>query len=187
MSGHTPLPIRIAFGGGQGTLQTTTRTLDTARLVFVVEPGVSVPATGAEVGFEVLVAGSTCRGAGRVAGEYQIEAYNSMERVVEIAITALDPASADRIQRVVFRERLQAHGDAAQGARGQRVLGAPGLAGPDQQQRRVLQLDDEAPVEEEEAKPAPVLKSERREVDGGRVRPRPTRHNWELEDRWRVR
>jgi hypothetical protein len=184
MSGHTPLPIRIAFGGRQGSLQTTTRGLDTARLIFVIEPGTPVPAAGTEVGFEVLVVGSTCRGAGRIAGEYQIEAYNSTERVVEIAITALDPASADRIQRVVFRERLQAHGDAGQGSRVQRVLGAPAPGG---EQRRVLQLDEPTPEETEEPKVEPVLKSEKRELESGRARPRPSRHHWEIQDRWRVR
>jgi hypothetical protein len=188
MSGHTPLPIRIAFGGAQGSLQTTTRALDTARLIFVVEPGASVPPAGAEVGFEVLVAGTTCRGAGRVAGDYQIEAFSSTERVVELAITALDPASADRIQRVVFRERLQAHGDAGQaGSRGQRVLGEPAPSGGGDKQRRVLQLEDETPAESEEPKTEPLLKSEKRDVGGGRVRPRPSRHHWEIEDRWRVR
>jgi len=51
----------------------------------------------------------------------------------------------------------------------------------------VLQLEDETPAESEEPKTEPLLKSEKREVGGGRVRPRPSRHHWEIQDRWRVR
>jgi len=181
MADRTPLPIRVTFDGVALPVETTTRSLDTERVHLVVDARLALPAAGTRAQFEVRVGGSTCRGVGHLAGETTIPPTSGTERVIELAILALDAASTERIQRAVFRARMMGHDD--------KPIVTRRLESPDGTpitSAQVLELSPEPPAAA--PTPEPVLKSERRELDAARQRPvRPQRHHWENDDRWRVR
>jgi hypothetical protein len=105
--------------------------------------------------------------------------------VLELAVTSLDEASTRYLRRSAFRDRVLRY--AEKNPDGRRILASADIVGP-----TAPTAPDTSPVREREGRwvdseAPPVPRSERPRGEVGRKRPRPTRHTWDLEDRFRGR
>jgi hypothetical protein len=194
MAGLETLPVTLEFDG-RAPVQAITRALTPTRLEYFLAEDAEVPLVGEEASFEVRIAGSGASGRARVTAVSEIEDGLHREFVVELDVVVLEGAAAKAIARAGFRERVEAF--ALRSREGARILAASG----DPVLRRP-RLPDTTPltprtaqwVEAVAARTAPdgspIYQGMREAApppEPGRVRPKPSRHHWEIEQRFRVR
>jgi hypothetical protein len=182
---HQRVPITVELVGGHGTLRAISNHVGPDRVDIELGPDDVVPPGGTAVRFTAHVAGSEVKGDGHVRGARTIETPDGPLMVLELAVTALDPVATEYLRRSAFRDRVLRY--AEKNPDGRRILQSADLAGP-----VAPTAPDTSPVREREGRwvddPNPVLpRSERPRGEQGRKRPRPGRHTWELEDRFRSR
>src|SRR4029077_786482 len=176
------------------------RTLDRAGVSFYIDAEMAVPEPGTEVSFEARIGGGAARGRAVVVRAEHMDDGIGREMVVVCTVVELHGAAERAIQRVTFRERVVEF--ATKHRDGEKILEAAG-GGLTRRMR-----PDTTPVRPREAhwvpepyvpKPEPAAPAERQDADGfhgghgagkpkaqgGRKRPRPTRHHWEVENRFK--
>ena len=199
MAPRQNLPIVLDYGDGRA-VRSVTRTLDRSGLSFYIDAEMAVPTPGTEVSFEARIGGGAARGRAVVVKAEHMDDGIGREMVVVCTVVELHGAAERAIQRVTFRERVVEF--ATKHRDGEKILEAAG-GGLTRRMR-----PDTTPVRPREAhwvpepyvpKPEPAAPAERDDADGfhgghgagkpkaqgGRKRPRPSRHHWEVENRFK--
>ena len=180
---HQRVPITLELEGG-GTLHVLSHGVSPSRLKVELGPEDVIPPAGVGAKFRALVAGSPVAGDARVRGATTVETADGRVMLLELDVTGLDATATHYLRRSAFRDRVLAY--AEKHPDGRRILASADLVGP-----TAPTSTDTRPVREREGRwvePAePLPRSERPSGDKARKRPRPQRHTWELEDRFRSR
>jgi hypothetical protein len=199
MAPRQNLPLVLDYGDGR-PVRAVTRTLDRSGVSYYVDAEMPVPAPGAEITFEARIGGGAARGRAVVLTVEHMDDGVGREMVVVCDVLELHGAAERAIQRAGFRERVVEF--AAKHPDGEKILEAAGGG----MHRRMR--PDTTPIRPREAhwvaepyvpKPAAepdtaaVPRSEREPLGGssapkpksGRKRPRPSRHHWEVENRFK--
>ena len=182
---HQRVPITLELEGG-GTLHVLSHGVSPSRLQVELGPEDVIPPAGVAAKFRALVAGSPVAGDARVRRATTVETADGRIMLLELDVTGLDATATHYLRRSAFRDRVLAY--AEKHPDGRRILASADLAGPN-----TPTTPDTRPVNEREGRwvepSEPVLRSDRPAggTKGGRKRPRPGRHTWELEDRFRSR
>jgi hypothetical protein len=181
--------VILDLAGGLGTLRTLTSLVGPDRLAVELGPDDVIPPAGTRARFRIDVAGSPVAGDARVRGAQILETPDGRTMLLELAVTSLDPGATQYLRRTAFRDSVLRYAD--RNPDGHRILASADGRGP-----RAPTAPDTRPVHEREGRwvdqPEPLPRSERpvRPAKGGtpaapRKRPKPGRHSWELEDRFR--
>jgi len=193
------LPIVLDYGDGR-PVPSVTRTLDRSGVSFYIDQEMPVPPPGTELGLVARIGGGAARGRAVVVKAEHMDDGIGREMVVVCEVLELHGAAERVIQRVTFRERVVEF--ATKHKDGEKILEAAG-GGLTRRMR-----PDTRPVRPREAhwvpepyvpKPDPAAPEGRTEPDGfhgghgagkpkakdGRKRPRPSRHHWEVENRFK--
>ena len=180
---HQRVPITLELEGG-GTLHVLSHGVSPSRLQVELGPEDVIPPAGVGAKFRALVAGSPVAGDARVRGATTVETADGRIMVLDLDVTGLDASATHYLRRSAFRDRVLAY--AEKHADGRRILASADLVGP-----TAPTTPDTRPLREREGRSVepsePVLRSDRPAGEKGRKRPRPGRHTWELEDRFRSR
>jgi len=182
---HQRVPITLELEGG-GTLHVLSHGVSPSRLKVELGPEDVIPPAGVGAKFRALVAGSPVAGDARVRGATTVETADGRVMLLELDVTGLDATATHYLRRSAFRDRVLAY--AEKHPDGRRILASADLVGP-----TAPTSPDTRPVNEREGRwvepSEPVLRSDRPAggTKGARKRPRPGRHTWELEDRFRSR
>jgi len=198
MAPRQNLPIVLDYGDGR-PIRSVTRTLDRSQVSFYIDREMSVPAPGTEVSFEARIGGGAARGRAQVVRAEHMDDGLGREMVVHCEVIELHGAAERVIQRVTFRERVVEF--ATKHRDGEKILEAAG-GGLTRRMR-----PDTTPVRRREAhwvpepyvpKPEPAQSATpdsdgfhgghgagKPKAQGGRKRPRPSRHHWEVENRFK--
>ena len=179
------VPVTLELSGGQAGLRAISHHVGPDRVDLELGPDDVVPAAGTVARFAAHVAGSEVRGSAVVHGARSVETPDGRVMVLELRVTSLDAAATRYLRRSAFRDRVLQY--AERNPDGRRILASADIVGP-----AAPTAPDTSPVREREGRwvehgPAPVPRSERPKGEEGRKRPRPTRHTWDLEDRFRGR
>jgi hypothetical protein len=199
MAPRQNLPIVLDYGDGR-PVRSVTRTLDRSSVSFYIDEEMAVPAPGTVVSFEARIGGGAARGRAVVVKAEHMDDGMGREMVVVCDVVELHGAAERVIQRVTFRERVVEF--ATKHRDGEKILEAAG-GGLTRRMR-----PDTTPVRPREAhwvpdpyvpKPEPADPATKDDRDGfhgghgagkpkakdGRKRPRPSRHHWEVENRFK--
>jgi hypothetical protein len=181
---HQRVPVTLELAGGLG-LRAISLHVSPERLDVELGPDDVVPPAGTSARFTAHVAGSEVQGHGVVRGAAAVETADGRVLVLQLAVTALDPAATQYLRRSAFRDRVLQY--AERNPEGRRILASADTAGP-----AAPTAPDTSPVREREGRwidqpEAAVPRSERPRAGGGRTRPKAGRHTWDLEDRFRSR
>jgi hypothetical protein len=201
MAPRQNLPLVLDYGDGR-PIRAVTRTLDRSGVSYYVDAEMPVPPLGAEIAFEARIGGGAARGRAVVLKVEHMDDGIGREMVVVCDVLELHGAAERAIQRAGFRERVVEF--AAKHPDGEKILEAAG----DGMHRRMR--PNTRPIRPREAHwvpepyvPKPAAEpeapsagphSEREPLGGssapkspksGRKRPRPSRHHWEVENRFK--
>ena len=200
MAPRQNLPIVLDFGDGRA-LRAVTRTLDRSGLSFYIDSEMPVPSPGHEITFEARIGGGGARGRARVLSVEAVDDGVGREMVALCDVLELHGAAERVIARAGFRERVVEF--ATKHRDGDRILEAAG-GGLTRRMR-----PDTTPLRPREAHwvPEPQLPAAEPVApagtsgpvsDGlpqqrsskpkppGRTRPtRPSRHHWEVDNRFK--
>jgi hypothetical protein len=193
------LPIVLDYGDGR-PVRSVTRTLDRSRISYYVDAEMPVPTPGTRVGFEARIGGGAARGRAVVVHAEHIDDGLGREMVVLCEVTELLDAAERVLQRVTFRDRVVDF--ATKHRDGEKILEAAGggltrRMRPDTTPVRPREAqwvpEPYAPRPEPAAPPAPAAGegmhggqgAGKPKAQGARKRPRPSRHHWEVENRFK--
>jgi hypothetical protein len=182
--------VTLELVGGLGTLRTLTSLVGPDRLTVELGPEDVIPPAGTRARFRVDVAGSPVAGDARVRGAQTVETAEGRAMLLDLEVTSLDPGATQYLRRTAFRDSVLRY--AERNPDGHRILASADGRGP-----HAPTAPDTRPVREREGRWVDEVellpRSERPlrpAASGGaarpsRKRPKPGRHTWELEDRFR--
>jgi hypothetical protein len=179
---HQRVPVTLELAGGHGTLRALTSQVSRDRLGIELGPDDVVPPPGTGAKFRVDIAGSPIAGDARVRGVRAVETPDGRVMMLDLEVTALDSGSSAYLRRSAFRDSVLRY--AERHPDGRRILstadgvGPPAPTSPD---TRPVREREGRWVEEQHLLP----RSER--PASARKRPKPGRHGFDLEDRFRGR